>query len=98
MICIVLFRHAFLFLYTYIVVANKVDLPNREVDLKQAEEYADMHNMIYVEASAKTGKGIYDVFRLLVHQIRSRVRCKFNFVYAGGRGLLKYENQTIYSC
>eukprot|EP00731_Ephydatia_muelleri_P032405 Em0023g912a len=56
-----------------ILVANKTDLPNHEVDLKQAEEYAEMHNMIYVEASAKTGQGTNDIFRLLVHEIRNKV-------------------------
>ena len=69
-----------------IVVANKTDLPNHEVDLKQAEEYAEMHNMIYVEASAKTGQGTNDIFRLLVHEIRNKVSCIHIFISLGGGG------------
>ena len=54
------------------LVANKMDLPNHEVDLKQAEDYAEKHNMTYVEASAKTGQGTNDIFKLLVREIRNR--------------------------
>lgn len=50
-----------------------MDLPNHEVDLKQAEDYAEKHNMTYVEASAKTGQGTNDIFKLLVREIRNRV-------------------------
>ena len=52
-----------------------MDLPNYEVNLKQIEEYAEIHNMIYVEASAKTGQGVHDIFRLLVCEIRKYVSC-----------------------
>ena len=55
------------------VVANKVDLPNHEVDLKQVEEYAERHKMKYVEASAKTGQGIQHAFHTLVKEIRTKV-------------------------
>ena len=56
------------------VVANKVDLPRREVDQKLAEGYAKTHNMLYIETSAKTRQGVHDAFHMLVREIRHRVR------------------------
>ena len=42
-----------------ILVANKVDLPRREVDQKLAEGYAKTRNMLYIETSAKTRQGVH---------------------------------------
>lgn len=52
-----------------------MDLSNHEVeiDLKQVEQYAERHNMIYVETSAKTGQGVEYVFQTLIREIRSKV-------------------------
>ena len=45
-----------------ILVANKTDLPDRVVEPSEGREFADSHNMPYVESSAKTGEGIIDIF------------------------------------
>ena len=45
-----------------ILVANKTDLPDRIVEPSEGREFADNHNMPYVESSAKTGEGIIDIF------------------------------------
>jgi len=48
-----------------ILVANKTDLPDRIVEPSEGREFADNHNMPYVESSAKTGEGIIDIFEQL---------------------------------
>ncbi|KAH3900602.1 related to GTP-binding protein YPT52 [Saccharomycodes ludwigii] len=57
------------------LVGNKIDLisstndinesansPGRQVDLLDAENFAKEHNLLFHEVSAKTGKGVRDVF------------------------------------
>nr|WEL12725.1 GTPase KRas 1 [Halisarca dujardinii]WEL12757.1 Ras GTPase [Halisarca dujardinii] len=53
-----------------LLVGNKVDLPRREVDNKDASEYAKSKNMPYIETSAKTRQGVDDAFYCLVREIR----------------------------
>lgn len=48
-----------------ILVANKTDLPDRVVEPSEGREFADKHNMPYLESSAKTGEGIVDIFQAL---------------------------------
>ncbi len=45
-----------------VLVANKTDLPDRVVEPSEGREFADSHNMPYLESSAKTGEGIIDIF------------------------------------
>eukprot|EP00826_Nyctotherus_ovalis_P046715 TRINITY_DN5312_c0_g2_i8.p1 TRINITY_DN5312_c0_g2~~TRINITY_DN5312_c0_g2_i8.p1 ORF type:complete len:204 (-),score=43.77 TRINITY_DN5312_c0_g2_i8:99-710(-) len=51
------------------LVANKVDLPNREVTQEEALRYANKNSMLYTEVSAKTSKGIQDLFSELAHKV-----------------------------
>ena len=39
-----------------LLVGNKADLPNREVSLAEAEDFAQTHHMMYLDFSSKTGK------------------------------------------
>jgi Ras-related protein Rab-2A len=48
-----------------ILVANKTDLPDRVVEPSEGREFADKHNMPYLESSAKTGEGVVDIFQSL---------------------------------
>lgn len=43
---------------TYVVVASKIDLPERAVQKDQAEAWAQMHRAEYYEISSKTQEGI----------------------------------------
>ena len=44
------------------IAGNKFDLPNRQIDQDEAEEYANSINGAHFDTSAKTGKGIDDLF------------------------------------
>ena len=48
-----------------ILVANKTDLPDRVIEPAEGKEFADSHDMPYLESSAKTGEGIVDIFEEL---------------------------------
>ncbi|MEM2142739.1 MAG: Rab family GTPase [Candidatus Thorarchaeota archaeon] len=48
-----------------VLVANKIDLPDRVVTAAEGKKYAEEHGMPYVESSAKSGEGILDVFESL---------------------------------
>lgn len=41
-----------------ILVANKSDLPEQEVEAREAEELASQHNMEFYKTSAKTGENV----------------------------------------
>ena len=48
-----------------ILIGNKVDLQKvRKVSWDDAKEFADRHNMFYIETSAKTGQGIQDALKI----------------------------------
>jgi len=55
------------------VVGNKVDLPARTVDAKEAQNFASSVSIPYVETSAKTRQGVDDAFYDLVREIRKYV-------------------------
>ena len=64
------------------MVGNKVDLPTRTVDAKQAKPVADSYNIPYVETSAKTRQGVDDAFYTLVREIRKYVSlAKNNIIF-----------------
>lgn len=53
-----------------VLVGNKSDLNERQVDIKSAREIAEMHGLPFVEASALTRMGVDDAFYTLVREIR----------------------------
>lgn len=54
-----------------VLVGNKCDLPQRNIDSRQANEAARAYNISFVETSAKTRMGVDDAFYTLVRAIRS---------------------------
>ena len=53
-----------------VLVGNKIDLPDHEVDQELALAYAKHYHMPYVETSAKNSQGVEDAFHTLVREIR----------------------------
>lgn len=48
-----------------IMVANKCDQESkRQVSRQEGIEFAQRHNLLYIEASAKSGKNIEEVYRM----------------------------------
>ena len=62
------------------MVGNKVDLPTRTVETKQARSLSDSYNIPYIETSAKTRQGVDDAFYTLVREIRKYVSYLCNFI------------------
>ncbi|KAK3731830.1 hypothetical protein QZH41_020191 [Actinostola sp. cb2023] len=51
------------------LVGNKIDKDNREVDRKQGLQFARRHSMLFIEASARTKEGVQLAFEELVEKI-----------------------------
>ena len=60
----------------FAIVANKIDLnAKREVTPEEGQKYADEHNFVFQEISAKTGSGFSDLFyKNLFEKIRTKFR------------------------
>lgn len=51
------------------LIANKVDKKHREVSNEEAEKYAEKHNMLYCETSAKDNLNVYEFYERLIERI-----------------------------
>jgi len=49
----------------FLVVGNKIDMPNRVVGAAEGKQYAVSLDAAYLETSAKTGDGVARLFELL---------------------------------
>ena len=60
----------------FAIVANKIDLNSkREVTPEEGQKFADEHNFVFQEISAKTGTGFSDLFyKNLFEKIRTKFR------------------------
>ncbi len=45
------------------MLANKIDVAERQVKTSEAKEIADKHNLLYWEVSAKSGQGVQEFFK-----------------------------------
>ena len=61
-----------------IIVGNKLDLPRREVQRNDAENFAKEFNAYFVETSTVTGEGINQLFELCMNNIVQRVRNEYH--------------------
>ncbi len=53
-----------------VLVGNKIDLPQRSVDLRDAQKIADEYGIPFIQTSAKTRQGVEEGFYTLVREIR----------------------------
>nr|XP_056719695.1 ras-related protein Rab-18-B-like [Euleptes europaea] len=51
------------------LVGNKIDKPDREVDRKEGLQFARTHSMLFIEASAKMKEGVQSAFEEAVMRI-----------------------------
>ncbi len=49
----------------WVLVGNKADLPDREVSVEEAREFAAQRGVSYIESSAKSGQSVNEVFYAL---------------------------------
>ncbi|CAF0796087.1 unnamed protein product [Brachionus calyciflorus] len=54
-----------------VLVGNKIDLPSRNVDIREAQKTADEYGIPFVQTSAKTRQGVEEAFYTLVREIRN---------------------------
>jgi len=52
-----------------LLIGNKKDRSRREVTIGEIENYAKIHDLIYIETSAKTGENVHNAFSLLIKDI-----------------------------
>ena len=52
-----------------IIIGNKVDILEREVDIIEGENFAKNKNINYFEVSAKTGQGINEAIKFLIQKV-----------------------------
>ncbi|UMM21264.1 hypothetical protein L5515_003021 [Caenorhabditis briggsae] len=51
------------------MVANKIDMPNRTVTREEGLKFAKRHRTLFIEASAKTKEGVQCTFEELIEKI-----------------------------
>lgn len=56
-----------------LLVGTKIDLPNREVQTEEAEQFAIQKNIPYIETSAKAGSNVQDAFMKLCRNMLDKV-------------------------
>lgn len=54
---------------SFALIGCKIDLPEREVSLAEAADFAALHGMPHAETSAKTGAGVESAFRALAKMV-----------------------------
>jgi len=71
-----------------ILIGNKCDLPNRDVQLNEGEAVAAEYGMKMFECSAKTNVGVESAFLCLTKDVKARLE-------AGGNGRTKAETVSV---
>jgi Ras-related protein Rab-39B len=101
-------RHIEPYRPVFALVGCKLDLvkngENREVSVEEAKTFAEQHELIYVETSARTGINVRESFALVTQEIHSRIKSGEYKVESGWEGIKTGEltdidsmNSTIFS-
>ena len=61
-----------------VLIANKIDLDNRQITKEEGETFAKNETMQYYEVSAKSGEGIMDMFSKEIARKVSNERATFS--------------------
>lgn len=61
-----------------LLLGNKIDLPNRLINLEKAEDLAKKYNIGYIETSALTGENVDLAFSELIEKIHKKGICYKN--------------------
>jgi len=56
------------------IAGNKYDLPNRQIETEDAEEYANSIHGAHFDTSAKTGKGIEELFTAITKAVLRKTK------------------------
>ena len=55
-----------------ILVANKSDLPEQEVEAREGQELAASHRMEFYQTSAKTGENVESMFEDIAFKVMTK--------------------------
>uniref|UniRef100_A0A671LER9 Ras-related protein Rab-18-B-like n=1 Tax=Sinocyclocheilus anshuiensis TaxID=1608454 RepID=A0A671LER9_9TELE len=80
------------------LVGNKIDKDNREVDRNEGLKFARKHNMLFIEASAKTRDGVQCAFEELVEKILQTPGLWESSIQNHGVQLSDHEQQRQGAC
>lgn len=70
-----------------ILIGNKSDLAKRQVSYEQGKNYADQHNMLFIETSAKNRVNIDETFTSVAHNIVKKLDIKAINIHDTSRGV-----------
>ena len=78
-----------------VLIGNKCDLiEKREVDMEEAKNYANLHNLAFFETSAKENENVERAFYALVTQIVKNIKNNLNENFTGVDGIKKNRNNS----
>lgn len=78
-----------------VLIGNKLDLSDqRKVSFEEASKFAEENNIIYIEASAKTGKNVEDSFLSTATKIVEKIKNGEIDPNSVESGIQVYGNET----
>lgn len=91
-------RHIEPYRPVFALVGCKLDLvnngENREVSVEEAKTFAEQHELIYVETSARTGINVREAFALVTQEIYNRIKSGEYKVESGWEGIKTGEKRS----